>query len=160
MDRVNRILKDEMWRERMELIKKLEEGRPFCGHDAAHLFDVARLAYIEALERGVKEDKELIYAAALLHDIGRSDQYETGIPHHIGGTALAGQIAERAGFTCEETEAIKEAVSGHRDEKSSEDRGLRGLIYRADKKSRMCCLCHAEGECNWSDEKKNMEITG
>ena len=42
-----------------------------------HLLDVARLAWIFNLEANQEISKERIYAAALLHDIGRHIQYET-----------------------------------------------------------------------------------
>ena len=42
--------------------------------------------------------KELIYCAALLHDIGRARQYEDGTPHDEAGAAIAGQILNELGF--------------------------------------------------------------
>ena len=39
-------------------------------------WNVARLMYIYALEEHLELPKELIYAAALLHDIGRAQQYQ------------------------------------------------------------------------------------
>ena len=36
-----------------------------------HFLDVARLAWIAGLEQGLGLDKEIVYAAALLHDIGK-----------------------------------------------------------------------------------------
>ena len=35
---------------------------------------------------------------------------------------------------------------------------LEKLLYEADKASRLCLSCPANRECNWSEEKKNMEI--
>ena len=70
MERVNAICRHKLWRESVDEIARLEQDRAFCRHDRAHFLDVARLAYIENLERGLGADKELIYAAALLHDIG------------------------------------------------------------------------------------------
>ena len=35
---------------------------------------------------------------------------------------------------------------------------LPGLFYRADKLSRNCFLCPAQEDCNWPEEKKNLEI--
>ena len=65
----------------MEQIRVLEQDRIFCRHDTTHFLDVARIAYIENLENGLGLAKEEIYAAALLHDIGRHLQYTRGIPH-------------------------------------------------------------------------------
>ena len=69
MERVNAICRHKLWRESVDEIARLEQDRAFCRHDRAHFLDVARLAYIENLERGLGVDKELIYAAALLHDV-------------------------------------------------------------------------------------------
>ena len=35
---------------------------------------------------------------------------------------------------------------------------LERLLYESDKASRMCFACPAEAQCDWSEEKKNMEI--
>ena len=53
-------------------MKKFEHDREFCCHQITHLLDVARIAYIKNLEAGLGIDKELIYTAAILHDIGKS----------------------------------------------------------------------------------------
>ena len=51
------------------------------------------------------------------------------------------------------------AIGKHRDESVRDEESIAGLLYRADKKSRICCLCPVEKECGWSDEKKNMSLT-
>lgn len=89
MDRVNRILHNPKYRECVEKNRKYEEERIFCRHDMSHFLDVARLSWIENLEKGLGIEKELIYAAALLHDCGRFRQYEDGTPHELAGAQLA-----------------------------------------------------------------------
>ena len=69
--------------------RKLESERIFCRHTPEHFLDVARLMYIYALEEHLELPKELIYAAALLHDIGRAQQYQYNIPHDIAGVEIA-----------------------------------------------------------------------
>ena len=133
MERVNRIIKDPLWKEKIAEIRKFEAKRRFCGHG--------------------------MYAAALLHDIGRGEEYRNGTPHEIAGQEIAREIAERAGFTNLETDAIVFAIGKHRDESVRDEESIAGLLYRADKKSRICCLCPVEKECGWSDEKKNMSLT-
>ena len=66
LERVNAICRHPLWRDSVRQIAHLERDRQFCRHDLVHFLDVARLAYIENLERGLGVDKELIYAAALL----------------------------------------------------------------------------------------------
>ena len=65
----------------MEHLAEYEKNRIFCRHGMDHLMDVARIAYIENLEKNCGISKEIIYGAALLHDIGRYLQYTEGIPH-------------------------------------------------------------------------------
>ena len=75
MTRVNRIWNHSVYQSSLHNIEELERERIFCGHGVRHLLDTARLAYIENLEMGLCISKDMIYAAALLHDIGRGQQY-------------------------------------------------------------------------------------
>lgn len=145
-------------------IEKAEQGRPFCGHDLTHFLDVCRLAWIFCLEESKQGEEELliskewIYAAGLLHDIGRWKQYEDQTPHEAAGKELAKEILEDCGFDKAEIEAICEAIGNHRTKSVSTQRSLSGLLYRADKMSRPCFGCRAEKLCDWEREKKNMEL--
>ena len=38
----------------------------------------------------------------------------------------------------------------------AQEESLRGVLYRADKKSRPCFACPAEGACSWPPSKKNL----
>lgn len=159
MERIGRIIAHPLWQEKMEAIQRCERKRIFCRHGTQHLLDVARLAYIEALERGLDMSVEEIYAAALLHDIGRAEQYENGLPHHEASAALAAEILPECGFTETETAELLGAISAHRSAQAAEDGSLMGLLYRADKASRLCWACKAEKDCNWSEHKKNKKLT-
>ena len=103
------------------------------------------------------EFPELIYCTALLHDIGRAEQYTVGTPHDEAGARIAETILSDLDFSSEEKEAILSAIREHRSS-SDEVPVLSQLIYEADKKSRNCFLCVAEPECYWSPQKKNMTI--
>lgn len=158
MERVNQICRHPLWRESMDQIRSLERDRIFCKHDTAHLLDVARIAYLENLERQLGIAKAEIYAAALLHDIGRHLQYTEGIPHEEGSVRLAGPILTDCGFSREEQTRILSAISRHRDAETATQEGLTGLLYRADKASRACLFCDAQAACSWSREKKNLVL--
>ena len=95
----------------MERLAEYEKDRIFCRHGVEHLLDVARIAYIENLEKNSGLSKEIIYGAALLHDIGRYLQYTEGIPHEKAGADLAGEILKDCGFTGKEQEEILGAIS-------------------------------------------------
>lgn len=156
MNRIQRILSHPGFLAALSEIEEAEKTRIFCCHGLSHLLDTARIAYIQALEQQLPLEKELIYAAALLHDLGRAEQYRMGTPHHEAGPRLAAPILWDAGFTQQEAGQILDAIQSHRSREHTSSLGE--LLYRADKASRCCFACSAQGECNWSDEKKNSEL--
>ena len=141
-------------------LKKAEMDRIFCRHQMSHYLNVARIAYIYNLEQNLGFRKEVIYAASILHDIGKYKQYKKKIPHEIASAEIAeeilGDLPEEY-FSEEEKGQIVEAILEHRKMKS-EMSELGRILYISDKKSRACYMCPAEKECDWSAEKKNMEI--
>ena len=161
MKKVNAILAHPLYRECYARLEELEKDRIFCRHQMTHLLDVARIAYISNMEQGLGIEKEVIYAAALLHDIGKYVQYEDGTPHEQSGEKIAseilGSLSEKDAFSDEENRMILTAIRGHRRLREDAD-VLEKLLYTSDKASRMCFACPAEGECDWSTEKKNMEL--
>ncbi len=159
MERVNQICTHPLWKDSLQKIQELEQDRIFCRHTIEHFLDVARIAYIENLERNLHFSKEIIYAAALLHDIGRHLQYTQGIPHEEGSFQIAEEILIECGFEKEEQEQILSAIRSHRRKETRFADDLKGILYRADKKSRNCAFCAAFQECNWDREKKNFVIT-
>lgn len=159
MDRVNLILRNSKFQEYIDRIKQAEEERIFCLHNMGHFMDVARIAYIINLEEGVGISRELIYATALLHDIGRFVQYEDGTPHEKVSAILAVEIMEEAGFDEMEQDEILRAIREHRNKNVAVEKTLSGIIYRADKASRSCFACEAEIQCDWNSSKKNRKIS-
>ncbi len=160
MERIYRIQRHPVYQEQYRLLIEAEKERIFCGHSMEHFLDVARLMYIYNLEERAGLEKELIYAAALLHDIGRYEQISRGTPHHISGARIAEEIMADCGFGKEEISAVQNAIRGHRNAGSKENRDLlTAYLYRADKQSRNCFACQAEQICNWPIEKKKSEYT-
>lgn len=155
MQRVNQILESEAFKEYLIKNEQAESKRVFCHHDMGHFLDVARIAMIMNNAERYGVEKELIYAAALLHDIGRWQQYEDGTPHEQASALLAPDILNACGFEKEEVTRIVNAISKHRNPDVKEQKDLAGLLYRADKLSRPCFTCKAEQDCNWKGEKKN-----
>lgn len=162
MPRLNAVVNHELYRKYYERIRACEENRIFCCHQMDHLLDVARIAYIKNLEEGLGFEKELLYTAAVLHDIGKSFQYREQIPHELAGEKVARRILsslpEEFQFTEEEQELICTAIKGHR-RRREDMKPIEALFYESDKRSRMCLSCPAEKKCNWDKEEKNMEIT-
>ena len=142
MTRVQAIWQHPLYQEHLTALTRLESDRIFCRHTPEHFLDVARLAYI---------------FAALLHDIGRAEQYTNGTPHDEAGVTIAGQILADLNFSESEKAQILTAIGEHRSSTGNLPI-LSQIIYEADKKSRNCFLCSAEKECYWAPEKKNMTI--
>ena len=157
MKRVQAVWEHPLYQQNLKDLTQLEADRVFCRHTPEHFLDVARLAYIFALERKLNCSRELIYCTALLHDIGRAEQYTTGTPHDEAGVRIAETILSDLDFSSEEKESILSAIEEHRSS-GKETSILSQLIYEADKKSRNCFLCEAEPQCYWSPQKKNMTI--
>lgn len=158
MDRIDRILKHNLFNVCLNKNKAAEKDRIFCRHDMTHFLDVARIGRIINAEEGLGVEVDLIYAAALLHDIGKHMQYSEGIPHELASAQLAPGILSDCGFDKKETDVIIDAIRGHRDENLADEKNLKGILYRADKLSRACFCCPAEGGCDWKDGKKNLRL--
>lgn len=153
MERVNAILRHPVFTATLAKLEELERGRIFCRHGLEHLLDVARLMYLYDLEQTLDLPKQTIYAAALLHDIGRAAQYQDGTPHDKAGVQIARPILADCSFAEDEIADILTAIGGHR--APGGETPLGRLLYRADKKSRLCFACKAAEQCNWSAQKKN-----
>lgn len=156
MERVNRLLADTEYKNLLEHLEKLEENRRFCRHGLEHLLSVARIAWIRNLEEGLNFEKEAVYLSALLHDLGRIEEYERGIPHHEAGRERAAYFLEKLQYPAGKQKEILEAVEGHR--KREGEAGLSVLLAKADKASRNCGYCKAYRECKWSREEKEHQF--
>lgn len=158
MERIDKILKHDLFILYLGKNEAAEKERLFCRHDMGHFLDVARIAMILNMKEaaGLKED--IIYAAALLHDIGRHLQVEKGIPHEQASVQLAPDILRDCGFNEKETGVIIKAIGLHRTKEIEGEVSLNGILYRADKASRACFSCKMEKECNWKNDKKNLTI--
>lgn len=167
MKRVEAILRSPLYQEYIEKIRSWEETRRFCHHDRNHFWEVARTAYIfylsgetvcpELQAFSAAAVKEMIYAAAFLHDIGRFLEYENRERDHAKESAvLARPLLEEAGFSFEETALILSAIAHHR---CRDGIGFDLLLYRADKESRPCYNCPALAECKKFSPEKPPVIT-
>ena len=66
MDRVNQIWNHPLYQNELNKLQLLETDREFCRHTPEHFLDVARLAYIRALEAGAA------IAGQILNELGFS----------------------------------------------------------------------------------------
>ena len=151
-----RILKNRSYISLINNIESKERNRFFCRHGMEHLIAVARIAYIISLEEQNSIAKDIIYAASLLHDIGRAEEYETGRSHNEAGAEKAEAILRECDYSDDEIKEITEAIRTHGHDGYPEKAApLERLLCMADKLSRTCFNCPAHEECNWADDKKN-----
>ena len=105
------------------------------------------------LEQQQPLKKDVVYGAALLHDLGRYRQYEEGVAHHQASAELAAVILPDAGYSTEET---VQAIGQHGTQPQQDL--LAQVLYQADKLSRNCFQCGAQAQCKWPLEKRNRTI--
>ena len=150
MDRVNAIYRNNEYKKLLHAISDREKDRQFCRHGLQHLLDVARIATIIALDGSIDIKRDVIYAAALMHDTGRA---VSDSAHAYYSAKLCVDILPSCGYSQEETALIADAVSNHGEGKD----GLAGILRRADRLSRICFECAQADKCKW--DKLNGEIT-
>lgn len=144
MQKINALFKNPDYITYLQKNRDCEINRIYCRHDLNHALDVARIAYILNLEEQLGFDKETVYAMALVHDIGRWKEYETGIPHEEAGQVLAEDLLKNCGFKGSALDGILQAIGEHR---VAGKPSLSSLLYRADKLSRNCTGCAAIKTC-------------
>ena len=154
MERFQKIVQHKKYKETYERLQELEKDRIFCGHDMEHFLSVARISYLMVLEKKLNISKDMIYATALLHDLGRAEQYERGISHEEAGAVLAKEILTDCGYKKEEQKIMVDTILKHRDIENHEN-SFASIFYHADKISRDCIHCKAREECYWPESKKN-----
>ena len=148
MARVNQLLDHEDYIRSMEKIERLEKERRFCKHGFEHGLNVARIAYAFILEKGEGIlPKEVVYAAAFLHDIGRWVEYETGEDHAEASARLALSSLEECGFSAEDIQVIMAGIREHRKHQADNLTLLGEALALADDWSRDCRHCTAQTLC-------------
>ena len=142
------------WQKIAYLKKRTKQGK----HEFSTDFDSAFAQMLET--QGMYEKYEIadFMVLALLHDIGRHEQYRTGTPHELASARIAPDILADCGYGQDEIREIGEAIALHRDGETGLRQDLAGILYRADKASRACFACRASGQCNWKEDRKNQKI--
>lgn len=133
-------------------LNKLEENRLYCKHDISHLVEVARIMLEINNSNSLSIPHDIIVATALLHDIGRVNEYKFGTDHRVAGTNDITQILTECGYSNKDIPTIIDAISKH-DKQSNDD--LSNLLYKADKLSRPCYTCKAKNTCKWDKNLQN-----
>ncbi|MCR5256497.1 MAG: HD domain-containing protein [Acetatifactor sp.] len=159
--RIASILSNDLYKSNLKSIEEAESDRIFCKHDMEHFDDVIKIASHMAKQNHSKVNSEWIYAAGLLHDIGRGREYTDGTPHDEASVEIARVILKEAGFRSYERLIILNAIRHHRNKTPrfllNRERSLRSILNKADKLSRKCYECKAADLCYWPMEKRNRE---
>lgn len=149
MARINALIEQHVYIDYMDKIIDLEKKRRYCKHGYEHGLNVARIAYAYLLEKGDgRLPKEVVYAAALLHDIGRWVEYETGEDHAEASARLALPLLEGCGFQSEEIHVILKGIREHRRHEDTTLSPLGEAIAKADDWSRDCRQCTVQTSCH------------
>lgn len=156
MKKVNLILAHNTFVQVMKKLEEAEKGRIFCIHNIEHLLNVARIMTIKNIEQNLGFDKEIIYGTAILHDIGKLEQYQNGTKHALVGSEMAYQILLDCNFSTKEAKLMCDAIKTHNSHEPTTTFGE--LLRSSDKESRNCFICSASHECNWKENKKNRGI--
>ncbi len=159
MERINKIWNHYLFQECKNQIEIAEKERVYCLHNLEHSLDVARIAYIINLENNYKLERELIYAMALLHDLGRCKEYTTGESHHIASVSIAEKILRECDFGNQEVEMICQAIGAHKNPVHEMENRYVTVLYQADKLSRNCFDCKVRKTCFWNEEMRNHTIS-
>jgi len=149
MTRVNQLLEHEDYLCYMEKIDGLERERRFCKHGFEHGLNVARIAYAYVLEKGqVSLTKEVLYAAAFLHDIGRWIEYQTGEDHAEASAQLALPLLEACQFSSVQIQTILKGIREHRRKPEDNLTLLGEALALADDWARDCRQCSVQALCH------------
>lgn len=158
-NKIKKILNHKLFIENMRKIIQIEENRIYCKHDIFHCFDVARICYIIVLENNLHYDKDVIYALALLHDIGRAKQYESGEDHSLIGGEIAAQIMHDVAFSEHDIELVKDIILKHSGEHNIlSPKTLKEAFLKSDFLARKCSFCSAIDTCKWKTKNFRNDI--
>lgn len=124
-----------MNREEYDLLEGYMKGcMQDSAHDTEHIYRVLYTALeIAAAEKNV--DYDVLIAACLLHDIGRSEQFENPkLCHALVGAEKAYAFLKSRGFTSEFCEKVRCCIASHRFRQDRQPQSLEAkILFDADK---------------------------
>lgn len=96
----------------------------------AHTLDHTTRVYALCMKIGpdLKADIRILGAAALLHDVGRPREEETGVSHSILSGEMGRGVLSESGFTDSEIDQVVDAIRTHRFSEGIEPNSLEGEI--------------------------------
>lgn len=119
-----------MWKEKLAAFAR-EFGHPAWGY--SHFERVYQLSLQIAGEEKLSVDREILYAAALLHDIGALPPYRAkGIDHAERSAQVLEEILVPMGFPLKKIGPVREAVLGHMFSAEPPDFAEAAVLHDAD----------------------------
>lgn len=96
----------------------------------AHTYDHSQRVLTLCLQigEGIGADIRILGAAALLHDIGRPAESESGISHSILSGQMSRELLSELGYSNLEVEEVVDAIRTHRFSEGLEPQTLEGKI--------------------------------
>lgn len=153
MDKIQGILNHPIFEGSLKKIEQLEVDRKYCKHDMKHFTTVAKIMQKINEQEKLAYSVEQIYGAALLHDLGKFIQYETGEAHQYAGLRIAEIIMSDVGYDEADITLIIKGISEHSG--WNQRSGFSELLRRSDKLSRPCYECKVSEQCKWPMEMRN-----
>jgi len=123
-------------------------------HDFSHTQRVLKLSLRIGKEEGA--DLEILYAAALLHDIARDDGDAKGQCHALLSAEKARPILEKAGFPTEKRESVIHCIETHRFRSDAPPQSLEArILYDCDKLDAIGAIgvCRAYAYCGENGQR-------
>lgn len=148
LPRINEMLGLAEFQQHMSMIEEIETDRVFCRHGFDHALAVARISYAYLLEQGEGLAKEVVYAAAFLHDVGRWVEYQTGEDHAEASARLAVPLLRKCRYEEPEIALIIQAIREHRRHQGEDQSALGRALALADNWARDCRNCQVRSSCH------------
>ncbi|MFW9832677.1 MAG: HD domain-containing protein [Candidatus Thorarchaeota archaeon] len=96
----------------------------------AHAFNHIKRVYALSIKIGKQmgANLKILGAAALLHDVGRPKERETGVSHSILSGEMSHEVLSKIGYDAEEIKSVVNAIRTHRFSEGLEPNSLEGRI--------------------------------
>ena len=96
----------------------------------AHAYDHSMRVYSLAMQlsKGLQVNTRVLEAAALLHDVGRAREDESGVSHSILSGEMSREYLRELGYSAGEIQHVVDAIRTHRFSEKVEPTSLEGQI--------------------------------